>query len=102
TKRFAEFIHSLPEDSKMVYKNMEKADLTLEQINKDLQGLTKELRVETFRVIMAMIIASLIIGASLTYRTDAWLSNSLIALALLLLIYVLFTIIRDGLRKRKQ
>ncbi len=102
TEKFVGFVQGLPDESKKVYKSVEKADIALDNINIDLQVLTKEFRVEAWRVIMGMIIAALIIGASLTYRSDAWLSNVLIILAFIIIIYLLFSIFKDNLKKKKR
>ena len=101
TERFAEFVQDLPEESKKVYKTIEKADVSLDNINQDLQTLTKEIRVETWRIIIGIMIAALIIGASLTYKSDTWLSNTLITLAFVILAYLLFTILRDNFKRKK-
>ncbi|MBW2990392.1 AarF/ABC1/UbiB kinase family protein [Candidatus Woesearchaeota archaeon] len=101
TERFAEFVQTLPDESKKVYKTIEKADTALEEINTDIKTLTLEIRRETWRVIMGILIAALIIGVSLTYRTDAWLSNLFLILAFIILAYLLFSILRDGFRRKK-
>ena len=100
TNRFAEFIRDMPEESKKVYKTIEKADVSLDNINHDLQTLTAEIRVEAWRIIMGIIIAALIIGASLTYTSDAWLSKTLIIVAFVILTYLLFTILRDNFKRK--
>lgn len=102
TERFGEFVHGLPDESKKIYRTIEKADFALDNINTDIKALTREMRVETWRVIMGMLIAALIIGASLTYKTDEWLSNTLITLAFVILIYLLYSIVRDSLLRKKN
>ena len=101
TQRFAEFVQALPDESKKIYRTVEKADFALDNINTDLQSLTKEIRVEAGRIIMGMIIAALLIGASLTYKSDSAISKLFILLAFAILIYLLVSIVMDNLRKRK-
>ncbi|HJX06314.1 MAG TPA: hypothetical protein VJ461_06405 [Candidatus Nanoarchaeia archaeon] len=102
TQRFAEFVHTLPDESKKIYKTAEKADFALDNINSDLQGLTREIRVEAGRIILGMIVAALLIGASLTYASDSAISKLFILVAFAILIYLLLSIVADNLRKRKQ
>jgi len=102
TGRFAEFVQSLPDESQKIYGTFAKADVALDSINQDIQGLTREIRVEGGRVIIGMIIASLLIGASLTYSTEPGLGKLFIVLAFFMLIYLLTTIIGDNLRKMQK
>lgn len=101
TKMLAEFVHNLPKESKKVFKTVEKADLALDDINSDIRGLTREIRTESWRLIMALLVAAFVIGASLTYSTDAFMAKAFIALAAVILIYLLSTVFRDNLRKNR-
>jgi ubiquinone biosynthesis protein len=101
TKRFAEFIHGLPAESKKVYRTIEKADIALDSINTDIRGLTREIRIESWRLIMALLVAAFVIGASLTYKTDSLMSKAFIVLAAIILVYLLFTVFRDSLTKNR-
>jgi len=98
-KRFAEFIHGLPGESKKVYRTIEKADIALDSINTDIRGLTREIRIESWRLIMSLLVAAFVIGASLTYKTDSFMSKAFIVLAAIILIYLLFTVFRDNMRR---
>jgi ubiquinone biosynthesis protein len=100
-ERFAEFAHNLPDESKKVYKTIEKADIALDTINQDIKSLTTEMRVESWRLIMGIIIAALIIGASLTYKTDQVMGQLFIILACVILAYLLFSIARDNLKNKQ-
>jgi len=95
TERIAEFVRGLPDESQKVFRTLEKADVALDTINKDIKGLISELRVESWRIVMGIIIASLVIGASLTYKTDAWMGKGLIILACLILLYLMFSVFKE-------
>lgn len=97
-KMLAEFIHGLPGESKKIFRTAEKADLALDSINADIRSLTKEIRIESWRLIMALLVAAFVIGASLTYSTDFFMSKAFIILAAIILFYLLFTVFRDSLR----
>ena len=101
TEKFSEFVQSLPDESKKVYKTIEKADIALESINTDIQELTTEVRIEGGRIVIGMIIAALIIGASLTYKSVKFASIAFIILAFLMLCYLLFTIFKDRILNKK-
>jgi ubiquinone biosynthesis protein len=98
-KMLADFVHGLPGESKKVYRTIEKADLALDSINTDIRGLTKEIRIESWRLIMALLVAAFVIGASLTYKTDSFMSKAFIVLAAIILIYLLFTVFRDNMKR---
>lgn len=100
-KMLADFVHSLPGESKKIYRTIDKADLALDSINNDIRGLTREIRVESWRIVMAMLIAAFVIGASLTYNTDSFMSKAFVVLAAIILVYLLFTVFRDNLRKNR-
>jgi len=102
TQRFAEFVHDLPDESKKIYSTMEKADTSLESINADLRALTNEMRIETFRIVLGMIIAALVIGASLMYRSGSPLSNIFIVLAFVMLAFLFFSILKDNFKKKQN
>ena len=100
-ERFAEFAHNLPDESKKVYRTIEKADIALDSINQDIKSLTTEMRMESWRVVMGIIIAALVIGASLTYKTDPTVGRLFIILACIILAYLLFSIARDNLKNKQ-
>jgi ubiquinone biosynthesis protein len=100
-ERFAEFAHSLPDESRKVYRTIEKADIALDTINQDIKSLTSEMRMESWRVVMGIIIAALVIGASLTYKTDPKVGRLFIILACIILAYLLFSIARDNLKNKQ-
>jgi ubiquinone biosynthesis protein len=100
-ERFAEFAHNLPDESKKVYRTIEKADIALDTINQDIKSLTTEMRAESWRIIMGIIIAALIIGASLTYKTDKLMGQLFVLLACIILVYLLFSIARDNLKNKQ-
>jgi ubiquinone biosynthesis protein len=102
TERFAEFVNSLPDESQRMYRTVEKADVALDSINNDLQGLTREIRIEGWRIIMGLIVAALVVGASLIYNTDVWVSTVFIGIACLILAYLLFSIFRDSVKSRRH
>jgi len=101
TERFAEFVQGLPDESQRVYKTIQKADIALDSINTDLRSLTKEVRVEGWRIIMGIIIAALVIGASLTYKAIQPMSIAFIIIACILVVYLLFSMIKDTFRSKK-
>jgi len=101
TKILAEFVHALPGESKKVFKTVEKADVALDSINNDIRGLTREIRTESWRLIMALLVGAFVIGASLTYNTDSFMAKAFIVLAGIILFYLLFTVFRDNLRKNR-
>jgi ubiquinone biosynthesis protein len=101
TQRFAEFVHELPDESRKVYSTIEKADVALDTINTDIRGLTNEIRVEGWRIIMGIIIAALVVGASLMYNLEKVISQAFIFLACIILLYLLFSIARDNFRNKK-
>jgi ubiquinone biosynthesis protein len=99
-ERFGDFVHELPDESRRIYKTIAKADVALDDINTDIRGLTAEIRTESWRIILGMIIAALVIGASLTIQIEPFISKSLIALASIMLLYLIYAIIRDDFRNR--
>ncbi|MBN2458919.1 AarF/ABC1/UbiB kinase family protein [Candidatus Woesearchaeota archaeon] len=100
TGRFAEFVQSLPDESQKIYGTFQKADVALDSINADIQGLTRELRVEGGRIVMGMIIAALLIGASMTYSTEPGLGKLFIALAFCILVYLIASIVGGNFRRK--
>jgi ubiquinone biosynthesis protein len=100
-RRLAEFAHELPDEADKIYRAAEKADSALDSINTDIKGLTSELRAETFRIVMGMLIAALIIGASLTYSTEPILGKSFIVIAAVMLAYIIISIFKDRFRKKE-
>ncbi len=101
TQRFAEFVHDLPDESRKVYNTVQKADVALDSINNDLRSLTTEIRLESWRIIMGIIVAALIIGASLAYNIEPFLSKTFILLAGIIVLYLLYSIVRDSFRRRR-
>jgi ubiquinone biosynthesis protein len=99
--RFAEFTHNLPDESKKIYRTIEKADIALDTINTDIKSLTTEMRAESGRLIMGIIIAAFIIGASLTYKTDKLIGQLFVLLACIILAYLLFSIARDNFKNKQ-
>ncbi len=101
SERFAEFVGSLPDESQKMYRTVEKADVALDSINRDIQGLTREIRTEGLRIIMGLITAGLVIGASLIYKTDVTVSTVFVVMACIILAYLFFSIARDALASKK-
>ncbi|MBU1199272.1 MAG: AarF/ABC1/UbiB kinase family protein [Nanoarchaeota archaeon] len=101
TAKFLEFVDSLPEESQKMYQTVQKADITLDHINSDIQSLTNEIRIEGGRIIIGILIAGFAIGASLTYKISFLLSRLFIILGVLLLLYLLFSIVKDSFKRKK-
>ncbi|MBN2052935.1 AarF/ABC1/UbiB kinase family protein [Candidatus Woesearchaeota archaeon] len=101
TTRFAEFVQGLPDESQKVYKTIQKADIALDSINTDLRSLTREVRVEGWRIIIGVIIAALVIGASLVYNAVQWMGVLFIIIACILVIQLLFSIVYDSVKRKK-
>jgi len=100
-QKFGEFLHDLPDESQKVYHAAERADSALDSINSDIRGLTTEIRTESWRIIMGIIIAALVIGASLLYSLEKFISQVFIFLACVILIYLLFSIARDNFKRKR-
>jgi ubiquinone biosynthesis protein len=100
SERFREFIHGLPDQSRKVYRILNKADLALDNINSDISVLTREIRLEAWRLVMGIIVSSLIISASMTYSIEPSLSKVFVVIAGVIMLYLLFSIVRDGLKRK--
>ncbi|MFH0869677.1 MAG: AarF/ABC1/UbiB kinase family protein [archaeon] len=97
--RFAEFVHELPDQSRRMFRVVDKADTALDDINHDLSALTSAIKTESWRIMMGIIVASLIIAASATRAVDESMSRLFVWAAGAILIYLLFWIARDHFRR---
>jgi ubiquinone biosynthesis protein len=100
-ERFSEFIHDMPDEAKKVCRTMDKADLALDEISSDLHGLTREMRREGGRLIFGIVIAALVISASLIYSSSPVAANFFIIVAGLLFIYILISIMKDIFSRKR-
>jgi hypothetical protein len=91
----------IPSQSRKFYSVLNKADFALDSINRDISGLTREIRIESWRLVLGIIVASLIISASMTYSVDQGLSKMFIFVAAMILAYLLFSIVGESFRKKK-
>jgi len=99
--RFAEFVHELPDQSRRMFRVVDKADIALDEINHDLSALTSAIKTESWRIMLGIIVASLIIAASATRAVDESMSRLFVWVAGAILVYLLFAIVRDNLRRQK-
>lgn len=79
---------------------VDKADLTFDTINSEIQKLNRAVKSESLRIILGVIIVALLIGASLTYNLGFGLAEIFTISAFLLLVYLLALIIRDLTKKK--
>lgn len=97
--RFAEFVHELPDQSRKMFRVVDKADVALDDINHDLSSLTNAIKTESWRIVLGIIVASLIIAASATRAVDEPMSRLFVWVAGAILVYLLFSIVRDHFRR---
>ena len=102
SQKFAMFLKDLPVQSRKFYGVLDKADSTLDTINRDISRLTREVRRESIRLVVTVIVAALIISASFTTSIDKRLSNLFIIFAGLFLGYLFLSIVSDGFRREAQ
>jgi len=88
SKRLTGFVYNLPTHAKRLSGSLEKADLTLASIDSKMQGLTREIRYETFRLILGILIAALIVGASIIKGETG---NLMIIMAIVILAYLVIS-----------
>ncbi|MBN2141813.1 AarF/ABC1/UbiB kinase family protein [Candidatus Woesearchaeota archaeon] len=100
SQKFAMFIRGIPESTRKFFGLVSKADSALDIINRDLFVLTREVRRESIRIVLGVIIAALIISSSVTLSIDPGLSKFFAVVASLLVVYMLGSMILDGFRRR--
>jgi ubiquinone biosynthesis protein len=100
-ERFSEFVQELPDNTKKISHTIDRADIALQDINQDMRYLTTEVRREGGRLIIGIIIAALLISASLVRATDIKAAYFFVGMAALLAAYIILSMLHDLFRKKK-
>jgi len=99
--RFSEFIQELPDNTKKISHTIDRADIALQAINEDMRFLTREVRREGGRLIIGIIIAALLISASLVRSTDITAAYFFVIIAGVLAAYIILSMLHDFFRRKK-
>jgi ubiquinone biosynthesis protein len=100
SKRFYAFAKDVPLQTRKFYGVLDKADVALDSINRDLSVLTREVRREAVRLVLAVIISALIISASITASFDKGLSNIFVIFAGVFMAYLLLSVFADIFKRK--
>jgi ubiquinone biosynthesis protein len=100
SERFAMFLKDIPAQSRKVYSVLDKAEVAIDTINRDLSRLTVEVRRESLRIILGVIIAAMIISASFTISIDRYLSTGFLVCAAILMGFLIISVFADLFRNK--
>jgi hypothetical protein len=99
-EKFSEFVRELPDNTKKISRTMDRADTALQKINEDMKGITKEIQREGSRLITGIIIAALLVSASLIRQTDEIISYVFLIIAGITLLILILSSIKDHLTRK--
>ncbi|MBN1793280.1 AarF/ABC1/UbiB kinase family protein [Candidatus Woesearchaeota archaeon] len=102
SERFARFVHDIPDQTRKIFGLVSKADTALDTINHDIFILTREVRKESIRVVLGVIVAALIISSSVTIGIDPTLSKAFALFAGIMLAFMMLSIFFDGFRRNSM